>query len=192
MTTLLKAISDSDTTLMFSETANFPQDDGVIQIESEIIFYKTIYMNTMYGCTRGARSTSAASHAAGSTIVLVDFFDTAGSGSSGATVALDNLVNTAINADLSLTDNLLINLNTAKTSYIWYDVLNGTLEINSAGNVVSLLHQNGSEVARFDKSVVADDTRFLLWDVTAGALVRVSRGAADSGGTGFRLLRIPN
>lgn len=54
---------------------------------------------------------------------------------------------------------------------------------------------NGStspDIAQFDGSSTADDTRMLLWDVTAGSLKRVTRGAADSGGTGFRVLRIPN
>jgi hypothetical protein len=41
-------------------------------------------------------------------------------------------------------------------------------------------------------STTANDCRLLLWDVTAGSLKRVSRGASDSGGTGFRLLRIAN
>lgn len=43
-----------------------------------------------------------------------------------------------------------------------------------------------------DGSTTADDTRLLLYDVTAGALVRVTRGAIDSGGVGFRVLRVPN
>lgn len=43
-----------------------------------------------------------------------------------------------------------------------------------------------------DASTTADDIRALVWDVTAGASVRVSRGIADSGGVGFRLLRVPN
>ena len=45
---------------------------------------------------------------------------------------------------------------------------------------------------RGDTSSTADDTRFLLWDVTAGAFKRVTRGAADSCGTGYRCLRIAN
>jgi hypothetical protein len=45
---------------------------------------------------------------------------------------------------------------------------------------------------RFDPSVTGDDTRLLVFDVTAGTLVRVSRGAVDTGGVGFRVLRIPN
>lgn len=48
------------------------------------------------------------------------------------------------------------------------------------------------EGLRVDASAAADDVRILVWDVTAAALVRVSRGAVDSGGVGFRLLRIPN
>lgn len=43
-----------------------------------------------------------------------------------------------------------------------------------------------------DGSAVADDIRMLVWDVTGASLKRVSRGAVDSGGAGFRLLRIPN
>lgn len=41
-------------------------------------------------------------------------------------------------------------------------------------------------------SIVVDDTDITVFDVTAAALKRVSRGIADSGGVGFRLLRIPN
>lgn len=83
MATLVKAISDTTDTLMFVGDLNFPQDDGVIQIEDEIILYKTIYMGTMYGCTRGARSTVAVPHAAGSQISLVDYFDTGASPEGG-------------------------------------------------------------------------------------------------------------
>lgn len=85
MTILLKAINTSDTVLMFSGGFDLPQDDGVIQIESEIITYSTIYMSTMYGCTRAIRSTSAASHASGSTILFIDSFTPASGGGSGIT-----------------------------------------------------------------------------------------------------------
>lgn len=43
-----------------------------------------------------------------------------------------------------------------------------------------------------DGGAVAGNTSLLLWDVDHGTLQRVTVGAADSGGTGFRLLRIPN
>lgn len=48
------------------------------------------------------------------------------------------------------------------------------------------------ESGRFDASATAGDTRFLLYDVTAATLKRVSVGASDSGGAGFKLLRVPN
>lgn len=38
----------------------------------------------------------------------------------------------------------------------------------------------------------ANDTAMMLYDVTAGTLQRVTIGIANSGGAGFRLLRIPN
>lgn len=51
---------------------------------------------------------------------------------------------------------------------------------------------NGGEVARFDANATAGETRFMLYDVDNGALERVTVGVADSGGVGFKLLRIPN
>lgn len=42
-----------------------------------------------------------------------------------------------------------------------------------------------------DTNTAASETPLLV-TVAAGALVRVSVGAADSGGTGFRYLRVPN
>lgn len=47
-------------------------------------------------------------------------------------------------------------------------------------------------VGRFDASVTAGETRFMIYDVDNGTLERVSVGAADSGGAGYKVLRIPN
>lgn len=43
-----------------------------------------------------------------------------------------------------------------------------------------------------DGSTTSGHTRFLLYDVTSGALQRVLVGANDSGGSGYRVLRIAN
>jgi hypothetical protein len=48
------------------------------------------------------------------------------------------------------------------------------------------------EAARFDTNQTAGETRFLLYDITAGTTKRVSIGAVDSGGVGFKVLRVPN
>jgi len=47
-------------------------------------------------------------------------------------------------------------------------------------------------VFTLDKDSTATYTRLLLYDVDSGAVVRVSVGAADSGGSGYKTLRIPN
>lgn len=51
---------------------------------------------------------------------------------------------------------------------------------------------DGDDKLQVDGSTTANDTAMLLWDVNSGTLKRVSVGAADSGGAGFRLLRIVN
>lgn len=50
----------------------------------------------------------------------------------------------------------------------------------------------GLTASMFDTASGANETRLLLFDVSANTLVRVSRGPADSGGTGSRALIIPN
>lgn len=57
-----------------------------------------------------------------------------------------------------------------------------------------LFHDNtaGNDTFKLDGNATANETSMLLWDITAASLRRVSIGAADSGGTGFRVLRIPN
>lgn len=58
----------------------------------------------------------------------------------------------------------------------------GELRFNASSNSAMTL----------DASSVAGQTRMLLWDVDSGSLQRVTVGAADSGGVGFKVLRIPN
>jgi len=78
------------------------------------------------------------------------------------------------------------------------DVLVGTGTVNQTRNGVSLpitrlnVKNLSSGSLETDSSAVASETRLLLYDVDTGALVRVSVGANDSGGTGFKVLRIPN
>jgi hypothetical protein len=49
-----------------------------------------------------------------------------------------------------------------------------------------------TEKMRVDSTTTAGQTALLLWDVDNNTLERVTVGAADSGGTGFKVLRIPN
>ena len=50
----------------------------------------------------------------------------------------------------------------------------------------------GGEKFRFDGTATARDTAMMLWDVDNGALERVTVGDPNSGGTNFKVLRIPN
>jgi hypothetical protein len=60
-----------------------------------------------------------------------------------------------------------------------------------ASNTISMA-AGGVESARFDDSAVATNTRMLIYDVTRATMSRVSIGGSDTGGVGFRLLRVPN
>ncbi|MFW9893903.1 MAG: hypothetical protein ACFFFO_16985 [Candidatus Thorarchaeota archaeon] len=87
----------------------------------------------------------------------------------------------------------------------WFSVPNGTvsnpgLEFQSdADNGMYLvsadkigLSAGGAAAVQLDKSVTAGDTRLLLYDVDNATLERVTVGATDSGGAGYKVLRIPN
>lgn len=61
-----------------------------------------------------------------------------------------------------------------------------------SGNANLLIQGNGVDSASFDDDSTAGNTRFLIYDVDNATLERVSVGTADSGGAGFKVLRIPN
>lgn len=71
----------------------------------------------------------------------------------------------------------------------WTGSANGMSMIFYATPVGGLLTRASMELR---PSATTDDTDLLLYDVTAGTLKRVTRGATDSGGTGFRVLRVTN
>jgi hypothetical protein len=72
----------------------------------------------------------------------------------------------------------------------------GVAELSSSAGVGSIDFTNGAAGTLLASITTvgsaADDTTLLVLDITAGTVKRASRGAVDSGGAGFRLLRIPN
>jgi len=52
--------------------------------------------------------------------------------------------------------------------------------------------QTVRDVANYDGNTTSGESPFLLLDLTSGTLKRVSFGANDSGGTGYKLLRVAN
>jgi hypothetical protein len=65
------------------------------------------------------------------------------------------------------------------------------LGFQGAGNI-SLSLENVGAVFTVDANATAGNTRGSIWDVDNNQLERISVGAADSGGAGFKVLRIPN
>lgn len=61
-----------------------------------------------------------------------------------------------------------------------------------SGTVTFRADNQTEEQMQLDSSTAAGETRMLLYDVDSGLLQRVTVGAADSGGVGFKVLRIPN
>ena len=83
--------------------------------------------------------------------------------------------------------------------------LSAALQVFRSGNSCGAIWQEASamrfgtdgstgftEKLRVDNTTTAGQTALLLWDVDNGTMERVTVGAADSGGTGFKVLRIPN
>lgn len=62
----------------------------------------------------------------------------------------------------------------------------------NSGKAVKFRDNGGGINLQVDVNATAGNTRLLVWDVDNATLERVSVGAADSGGTGFKVLRIPN
>ena len=70
-TTLSSGIDDDDTTIPVSSTSSF-DSTGTIIINSENITYTGTSSTTFTGATRGAESTTAASHSSGDTVAQID------------------------------------------------------------------------------------------------------------------------
>ena len=64
---------------------------------------------------------------------------------------------------------------------------------NDAGGPRAFNFQIGAtNIARIDRSAAAGETRFWIYDEDNATMERVTVGAPDSGGVGYKVLRIPN
>lgn len=64
--------------------------------------------------------------------------------------------------------------------------------VGSSGSDELSLISNANECVRIKNSSTAGDIKMLVFDVDNGQMERVTVGAADSGGVGFKVLRIAN
>jgi hypothetical protein len=71
MAVLIQAIDAHATTLKITEVdaASFPKDNGMLQIDGELISYETTYMGTFEKCVRGVNKTPKSSHPAQSLVM---------------------------------------------------------------------------------------------------------------------------
>lgn len=81
---------------------------------------------------------------------------------------------------------------TGEKGYFGYGAATDDFYVANSLNGDLKLLTNAVEVGRFDTNATAGNTRFMVYDVDNATLERVSVGAADSGGVGFKVLRIPN
>lgn len=69
---LIKAITNTDTTLSVTEGDTFDPCGGTIQIENEQITYSSHYMGQFQLATRGANGTTAVVHIIGTVVLPVE------------------------------------------------------------------------------------------------------------------------
>lgn len=97
-----------------------------------------------------------------------------------------------IGIQLNINSSTTADQNAARLTASWGDATHATLT-----SLFSVYTRTGgaaqAERLRVDAGVgVAGNTGMMLWDVDNATLERVTVGIADSGGIGFKLLRIPN
>jgi len=67
-----------------------------------------------------------------------------------------------------------------------------TIGTSKTGAALLMYGGSGQQALQIDDNATSGNTRMLVYDVDNGTLERVTVGAADSGGAGFKVLRIPN
>lgn len=95
--------------------------------------------------------------------------------------ATNALISVLGSRDFSIPSGRLLYMDGGSDTYLYEDAANRIASI--CGGVASIV---------VDNSVTAGQTRLLIYDVDNATVERVTVGAADSGGSGFKVLRIPN
>jgi hypothetical protein len=67
-TTLAANINATTNTFTVASSTNFPPQNGIVQIDNEVIFYNTLSSNVATNCIRGFNNTTAASHTSGANV----------------------------------------------------------------------------------------------------------------------------
>ena len=108
-TTLAANVSNTTTTVTLVSALNFPPQNGIIKIDSEVIFYNSLSANVALNCVRGYANTNATSHTAGANLSsgFFTWYDSNNDANNGDFVILSNcstsnvggIANTVINQE---------------------------------------------------------------------------------------------
>jgi hypothetical protein len=72
-TTLVGTINATTTTMQFANVTYFPQNNGLVKVDTENIYYAALTSNVATGCVRGYNNTTAASHTTGANVASAFF-----------------------------------------------------------------------------------------------------------------------
>ena len=72
-TTLVGNVTANTTTMQFSNVTYFPQNNGLIKIDTENLYYAALSANVATGVVRGYNNTTAASHTSGANVASAFF-----------------------------------------------------------------------------------------------------------------------
>ena len=108
-TTLVSNITSTANTLTITNGTYFPQNKGLVKIDTEQIYYTTLNANVATGCVRGFNNTTAASHTAGANVASAYlYFNDTSAANAGVNnqyviianaTSVDGFANTVINQE---------------------------------------------------------------------------------------------
>ena len=108
---------------------------------------------------------------------------------SGGNISIGNAAPS--NSGLNMITNNKININ--NISVLGMNALNTITQLDSgSSDEIELRKSDDVVVMKVDGSSTPGDTRLFIYDIDNATLERVTVGAADSGGVGFKVLRINN
>lgn len=158
------AITSSETLLRVSPTFNrgdFPEN-GIIQIEAELIRYENTTESEFVQCTRGYLGTTAVAHAKGETVSIY----------SAVSDSSEHNTITYLLSPASIPASIIDNCDILSIETIVSDTLTLTLPSpsdTSIGRILTICHKTGSlgtlEVNSDD--LIAGSTKLVIWDGSA-------------------------
>ena len=156
--------------------------------------YQTTSEASMHGLWSGLHVFRvAASGTAGNSITWTDALAIANDGN--ATFYSSGNTTTKVTSGAGKYAALHVESGSGSSPYLFFNIAgahHGRIYGNSSDQLTFAVGGSVHVAARFDFPATAGQTGFMLYDVDNATVERVTVGAADSGGAGYKVLRIPN